>query len=93
MSDYGSDQNDCHTESTPCKNLQAVLDRATDGAEIYVTSDALSLDRSQADLAINTPTYFGYRVQYTGLACLVNSSISYKLSSIHSTNINVTCSG
>ena len=44
VSDGGSDQNDCHTESTPCRNLQTVLGRAADGAAIYVTSTTLSLD-------------------------------------------------
>ena len=44
VSDSGSDDNDCHSESAPCKNLQTVLDRATDGADIYVTSATLSLD-------------------------------------------------
>ena len=40
----GSDKSNCQTESTPCKNLQTVLDRASDGAEIYVTSEILSLN-------------------------------------------------
>ena len=44
VSDYGSDDNDCHSASASCWNLQTVLDRATDGADIYVTSDTLSLD-------------------------------------------------
>ena len=33
VSDDGSDDNDCHSASTPCRNLQTVLDRATDGAQ------------------------------------------------------------
>ena len=44
VSDYGSDDNDCHSVSVPCMNLQTILDRATDGADIHVTSDTLSLD-------------------------------------------------
>ena len=44
VSDDGSDDSDCHSASVPCKNLQTVLNRATDGADIYVTSDSLSLD-------------------------------------------------
>ena len=44
MSDDGSDDNDCHSTSAPCRNLQTVLDRATDGADIYVTSPTLSMD-------------------------------------------------
>ena len=43
MSDYGTDDNDCHSESVPCRNLQTVMDRATDGADVYVTSNILSL--------------------------------------------------
>ncbi len=43
VSAYGSDENDCHTESTPCKNLQTVLNRAEDGADIYVTSETLEV--------------------------------------------------
>ena len=42
VSDEGSDKYNCQTESTPCKNLQTVLDRVSDGAEIYVTSETLS---------------------------------------------------
>ena len=42
VSDEGSDLYNCQTESSPCKNLQTVLDRASDGAEIYVTSETLS---------------------------------------------------
>ena len=48
ISDEGSDDNNCHTESIPCKNLQTVLNRAHkmygDGADIYVTSRTLTLD-------------------------------------------------
>ena len=44
VSDDGSDDNDCHSTSAPCRNLQTVLDRATDGADIYVTSPTLSMD-------------------------------------------------
>ena len=44
VSDEGSDRDNCQTESTPCKNLQTVLNRASDHAEIYVTSQTLSLD-------------------------------------------------
>ena len=47
MSDGGSDDNDCCLGSTPCRNLQTVLDRARDGAHIYVTSPTLSLDVRQ----------------------------------------------
>ena len=38
VSDDGSDDSDCHSASAPCRNLQIVLDRAANGADIYVTS-------------------------------------------------------
>ena len=44
VSDGGSDRYNCQTEYAPCKNLQTVLDRASDGADIFVTSETLSLD-------------------------------------------------
>ena len=45
VSDEGSDIYNCQTESSPCKNLQTVLNRASDGAEIYVISQTISLDQ------------------------------------------------
>ena len=51
VSDEGSDRYNCQTESTPCKNLQTVLDRASDGAEIYVTSYTLkSINRTKTNI-------------------------------------------
>ena len=44
VSDSGSDDNDCLSTSVPCRNLQVVLNRATDGADIYVTSRTLPLE-------------------------------------------------
>ena len=57
VSDYGSDDNDCHSASAPCRNLQTVLDRATDVADIYVTSDTLTLDghRNKYGCEISSP--------------------------------------
>ena len=80
VSDYGSDDNDCHSASAPCRNLQTVLDRATDGAEIFVTSNTLSLDS-------NTKRF--YKHDY----CVINSSLSYTLRSYHNSSINITCPG
>ena len=80
VSDSGSDDNDCHSVSAPCRNLETVLDRATYGADIYVTSDTLALDFS-----INTYTYVE--------ACTINSSLSYTLRSLSNSTIKVTCSG
>ncbi len=81
VSDQGSDDNDCHTESAPCWNLQTVLDRATDGADIYVVSDTLSVDAV-------------YGVDRRGdLCCEVTSSKSYRLSSLHDKTFSLTCLG
>ena len=62
VSDYGSDDNDCHSASAPCRNLQIVLNRAADGADIYVTSDSLSLDghRNKYGCEISSP--FSYTI-------------------------------
>ena len=73
VSNYGSDENDCHSASTACRNLQMVLDRATDGADIYITSDTLSLGNDST--------------------CIVNSSLSYTLSSYSNINTEITCGG
>ena len=54
MSDDGSDDNDCHSGSSPCKNLQTVLNRATDVADIYVTSPTLSINSTDCALHSNT---------------------------------------
>ena len=57
MSDSFSDDNDCHSTSAPCRNLNTVLIRATDGADIYVTSETLSLDghRNEYGCEISSP--------------------------------------
>ena len=82
MSDDGSDDNDCHSASAPCRKLQTVLDRATDGADIYVTSNTLSLD---------------FRIVHiSGLYilgdCIIKSSLSYTLRSLYNSTIKLTCS-
>ena len=79
MSDYGSDDNDCHSESTQCRNLQTVLDRATDRADIYVTSQTLSLD-SNINQCLPGP------------CCLVESSLSYNLYGFYGM-VEITCKG
>ena len=79
MSDDGSDDNDCHSASAPCRNLQTFLDRAADGADIYVTSNTLSLD-------FNTKHMDGW------IDCVINSRISYTLRSYHNETIYMTCS-
>ena len=87
VSDEGSDRYNCQTESTPCKNLQTILDRASNGADIYVTSQTLSLD-----LVYDTIWYTMPFWRLTGSSCLINSSLSYTLRSINGTKTNITCS-
>ena len=90
LSDEGSDRNNCQTESTPCKSLQTVLDKASDGAEIYVTSKTLSLD------LVNDTVWYKmsyWRWPVTGSCCLVNSSLTYTLRSISVTKTSIICSG
>ena len=100
LSDSGSDNNDCHSESEPCKNLQTVLDRATDGADIYVTSDTLSLDVVHSNTSTKVKLlYYAFHYGRNRFreekvnCCTVNTNISYTISSIYDTTINVTCSG
>ena len=82
VSDFGSDRHDCHIESRPCRNLQTVLDRATDGADIYVTSDTLSLD------AVHDKVQEREGIVDT---CEVKSSISYNISSEHGRRFMLAC--
>ena len=94
MSDYGSDENDCLSESAPCKNLQTLLDRAQDGADIYVTSLTLSLDAVYTNTTVYLNYYGTMDDHYqTYDCCLVAGSISYSISSISGSPVNVTCSG
>ena len=62
VSDYGLDDNDCQVESAPCRNLQTVLDRVTNGADIYVTSDTLSLDGQTDGYSCTLMSNIYYRV-------------------------------
>ena len=79
MSNDGSGDNDCHSESAPCRNLQTVLHRETDGADIYVISQTLSLDSN-----IHQCLY--------GPCCLVDSSLSYNLYGLYGM-VQLTCKG
>ena len=89
VSDEGSNRDNCQTESTPCKNLQTVLDRASDGAEIYVSSETLSLDLVN-DTVWYKMIYWDWT--FTGSCCLINSSLSYTLRSINGTKTKLICS-
>ena len=89
VSDEGSDKYNCQTESTPCKNLQTVLNRASDHAEIYITSETLSLDLVN-DTVWYKMTFWSFTL--TGSSCLIDSSLSYTLRSINGTKTNIICS-
>ncbi len=91
VSDVGSDENDCHTEVSPCRNLQTVLDRASDGADIYITSNTLSLDHNKIIhfKEGKNASWFGKEWQ----CCLLNSSLSFNISSITGTQTKVICEG
>ena len=86
VSDYGSDDSDCLSESTPCRNLQTVLDRATDGADIYIISDKLSLDH------VHGVATFPHTMEVHD-CCQLSSNISYSLSSLNENLVNITCIG
>ena len=90
VSDEGSDENNCQIESTPCKNLQTVLDRASNDADICVTSDTLFLDLVNDTVWYKMSPWSG---QITGSCCLINSSLSYTLRSITGTKTDIFCSG
>ena len=79
VSNYGLDNNDCHSVRTPCKNLQTVLDRATDGADMYVTSHTVSLG-----MIIKPSRHYGN-------CCRVESSISYTITTYNETYFTPTC--
>ncbi len=83
VSESGSDQNNCHTSSTPCRNLQTVLDRAADHADIHVTSETLSLDAVHG---------FVWHEGHPTACCEVNSSASYSISGFAS-SFAVKCTG
>ena len=89
VSDEGSDANNCKTVSTPCKNLQTVLDRASDKADIYSTSDTLFLDLANDTIWYKMGSWIGH---LTASCCLINSSLSYTLRSIDGTNVDILCS-
>ncbi len=88
VSDDGSDENNCHTASTPCENLQTVLDRAEDGADIFVTSDTLSLNKVTDRVWLEF-----YSAGSLRSCCVINSSISYRLEALNAAGFKPTCSG
>ena len=95
MSDDGSDDNVCRSEFTPCKNLQTVLDRATDGADIYITSPTLSLNKVHRNVSFHFQRTAAHTFAHSvvGLGCVVESRISFKLCSTLHTAVHVLCSG
>ena len=91
VSDYGSDDNDCHTASAPCRKLQTVLDRATDSADIYVTSHSLSLD-GVYNVAWFPGMSGGFDPEMRN-CCQLGSSLSYSIISLNGNLVNITCAG
>ena len=86
LSEFGSDDNDCHSEVTQCKNLQTVLDRATDGADIYVTSEKL-LQRGYKE------GHGTERRYYEKWKCLMDAEVSFTLRPASSQWVIVECQG
>ena len=78
LSEFGSDDNDCHSEFTQCRNLQTVLERATDGADIYVTSWRLPLLRGERTDAM--ALHIAWEAQKK---CPVDVRISFSLRSAY----------
>ena len=71
-------------KSSPCRNLQTVLDRATNGADIYVTSDILSLDAVHDNVS---------HVDHDHACCLILSSLTYTINSLEGKGFRLNCSG
>ena len=86
MSDNGSDHNTCHSESTPCRNLQTVFNRAEDNAQILITSPTLSLD-------FQLKPVFSYWWRREILSCEVSSNISFWIGTEDDTTVSVECLG
>ena len=89
VSDYGSDGNDCQVESAPCRNLQTVLDRGTDGADIYVTSFTLSLHMVTEE-CLKKPRFLWFKNKKL-TCCTVESNISYTISSYNERYFTTSC--
>ncbi len=81
VSDEGSDANNCQTESAPCHNLQTVLNRASDGADIFVLSDTVSLNAVRGRI----------RVRDFEPTCQINSSFSFSISGVNGTRFSFGC--
>lgn len=93
VSDDGSDRNDCNTETRLCKKLQTVLNRAADGADIYVVSKTLSSDDIHSNVWLESDPRFGSQDGRLMDCCKINSSLSYSLKGFNGTQFKVTCSG
>ena len=86
LSEFGSDDNDCRSEFTECKNLQTVLDRATDGADICVTSEML-LQRGYKK------GHGTERRYYEKWKCFVNAGVSFTLRPASQQSFTIECQG
>ena len=82
VSHYGSDDNDCRSARTPCKNLQTVLDKATNGAVIYVLSLFLVFEKNIK------PCHYNER----SVCCTVESSTSYTITTYNRAYFRPICS-
>ena len=83
VSEEGADDNDCHSESTPCRNLRTVMDRAKDGADIYLVSDTITL------VSYNLEPHQDYILAHWTL----KSNISYRLISLIDGPVKFICRG
>ena len=92
VSDDGSDENDCHSPTVPCRNLQTVLNRAKDDADIYVTSPKLSVDKVYRNETFILSKLTNKESLF-GLSCIIESGISFRLSSPFYSTIHLSCSG
>ena len=92
VSDDGSDENDCHSPTVPCRNLQTVLNRAKDDADIYVTSPKLSVDKVYRNVTFIL-SKLSNKESLFGLSCIIESGISFRLSSPFYSTIHLSCSG
>ena len=76
VSEFGTDDNDCRSEFSQCRHLQTILDRARDGAQIYVTSGRLLLSRGKKTASM--PKHIAYE---KSRQCPLVAGISFTLRS------------
>ena len=98
VSNDGDDTADCQTVRSSCRNLQTVLDRAEEGAHIYVVPETLVLKSQLCLLKLNwfyqlfSPKDVEEEARETP-CCLINSSKSYTLTGLSNSTYNISCQG